>query len=86
MSGNATTKGAPAANRPPALVVTVAALVDELIPFKEVVRLLGRGRDYARKLDAAGVFKVFQPTARVKKLYYRSQIEEMKRQDGRYAK
>lgn len=55
---------------------------NELIRFKELLALTGWKESYARKLINGKVLRVFQPTKKVRPMYYRSQIEKLQSPAG----
>lgn len=65
---------------------TTSAEPTDLIPFKEVVALLGQPTWYVRKLDRAGVLTRFQPVKHMHAKYYRSQILAMRTPGGNWGK
>lgn len=51
----------------------------ELMRLRDVVDLTGWNVQYVKKLRKLKVLRIFQPTKKVRPLYYRSQIVEMQR-------
>ena len=49
------------------------------LPAREVMAMTGWHPEYLRKLRVLKVLRVFQPSKRVRPLYFREQIEQMMR-------
>lgn len=54
-----------------------ATTQSKFMTFSEVVNVIGRGRNYVRKLRTAGVLNTFKPAPDVRPLYYRAEVEKL---------